>query len=332
MAKKFGVAVILFLLSINICIYAIGENTLVGLYSDKMAFIEARVPERVDWLYGPGQGGCGLDGSKVFLQWDGDDSGRQSGYVIFLAKRRSSYPPNVYYGYTVDIDGYYYQHIEILKTTRKTSCTIDLKKPGTYYLTIYSYYDSPLLYLSDHSGLAKVVISNKIGKPKNVKVKQTGSYKVELTWEAADNAVSYEIYRADGSGAFRIIGETKKLRFLDKKAKNGIKFKYKIKAINYFGKTTFSNVVRAYPMDRPSLKANVDGNKIIITWEKIKNAKKYKIYTKEPKDEEFYYLKTVTAPKVNITVTRKGTYQYYVIPVVDSFEGLSSRILTVEYK
>ena len=188
----------------------------------------------VSWMYGPSYLEYTVSGTKVKLNWGADTSYNQTGYAVYLLKRTASYPSSLPLDWLITgDDGYYYTPQKILKKTPGTSCTVDLKKAGTYYIGVISYYSSPTSYISDRARFVKVqVTSSTLGKPAGLKATQSGTNKVRLTWKAASNAKSYAVYRATGSGSFKKIGTTKKLKYTDSKVKKGKTYRYKIQAIN----------------------------------------------------------------------------------------------------
>ncbi len=289
----------------------------------------------VELLRGVSHVKCTVSGTKATLTWGADPGGHQDGYAIHLTKRTASEPGSLPFGWylpaSASPDGYNYIPTKLLAKTSATSCTINLKEKGTYYLEVDSYAKSPKTYLSYNGVIIKVVVGGtSLGKPTGVKASQPASKRVKLTWKAGKNAKSYIIYRATGSGSFKKVGTTKKLTYTDKKVKNGTAYKYKIVAKNG-SKTASSSVVKAYPMAKTAFTlAKSFQDSISLEWKKVKGAKGYRLYEKGPNDTSFHLFDTEPYDNVCLMVEADGTYQYYLVPVVGSFRGLKSKTVSVK--
>ena len=260
MKKILMIAVAVCLLLALTCGFAVAEDTAIG---KSAAVTEAKTADRVtfaDWLYGPSSLKAKVTGTKVKLTWGADSSPWVDGYAVYQLKKSSSLPSSTPLGwYTTADSGDYYIPQKLVKKTSAsaTSCTIDLKKAGTYYLEVLSFEDSPNDYLSSRCRIITVKVkanSSALGKPTGVKAVQTAKTKVTLTWKAGANAKSYAIYRAVGSGTFKKIGTTKKLTFVDKTVKVGKTYKYKIQAIKG-SKKVYSSTVKIKVVDTSDSKS-----------------------------------------------------------------------------
>ena len=118
-------------------------------------------------LYGPTNLKAQVNGTKVRFSWNAESVGIPDGYAIFLTDHRSSVPSSMPYGfYWNGPDGYKWVPKKLLKTTTSTSCTIDLKKKGTYYIIAISYSGSPKSTISSHSaGVVVKVTASSAEKP-----------------------------------------------------------------------------------------------------------------------------------------------------------------------
>ncbi len=112
-------------------------------------------------LYGPTNLKAKVTGTKVKLTWNAESVGTPDGYAIFQTKHLTSAPSSLPYGfYWNGTDGYKWVPNKLLKKTTSTSCTIDLKKKGTYYLIAISYSGSPSSTISSHSAGIVVKITS----------------------------------------------------------------------------------------------------------------------------------------------------------------------------
>lgn len=73
---------------------------------------------------------------------------------------------------------------------------------------------------------------------------------VTLSWEAAKNANSYEVYRASGSGSFVKVGTTSSLSYTDTKYDPRNSISYKVRGIKGSEKGDFSGALTLNPQNR----------------------------------------------------------------------------------
>ncbi len=114
------------------------------------------------WLYGPTNLSGKVTGSKVKLTWNADSYGGEDGYAIYQCTRYDYTPsdPPLGWWWNCGADGMKWVPTKLLKKTTSTSCTIDLKKKGTYYLIAISYSGSPSSTISSHSAGVTVKVSS----------------------------------------------------------------------------------------------------------------------------------------------------------------------------
>ncbi len=329
MKKTILVSLAICLLLTLLCGAAMAETPV-----EKQSQPFAKTPSFVSWLYGPTNVRVSSNGLTGKVTWSRDSSGNATGYAVYQCYRSAYKPSNTPYGWYTGprSDGYYWYPVKLLGTTSGTSFSVKASSAGTYYIEVDSYYISPSYYISSRGGFGTFhAVNNSVSAPKSLKATQTGKNKVKLTWSAGENAKSYAIYRKQGSGSYKKIGTTKKLSYVDKKAKNGKKYQYKVQAVNG-SKTKFSKAVKAYPMAQPgSVKAKKakDGT-ITVTWKKVKGAKTYQIYEKTPTSGSFTKIGTIKKTKARLAASSgNGTYRYYIIPAVGSFQGQKSKTAAV---
>lgn len=78
-------------------------------------------------------------------------------------------------------------------------------------------------------------------KVSNVRYTKLSDKKVLITWKRGRHTKKFQIYRQTGKGKYKVIGYSKKARFVDKKISAGKSYKYIIKSINIASKTKYSS-------------------------------------------------------------------------------------------
>ncbi len=152
-----------------------------------------------------------------------------------------------------DCTGYYvyrkagngnWSRIATLKnsTVKKSNGTViytDAKaKSGTRYTYKVRAYDGS--YLSDFSSL-KTVTFLSAPTAKTIKTAKAG---ITFTWSKVSGATGYEVYRKADNGSYKKIATAKKgtlVSFVDKSAKKGTTYTYRVRAINQTGTSAFSS-------------------------------------------------------------------------------------------
>ncbi len=138
-------------------------------------------------------------------------------------------------------------------------------------------------------GLVNAIAISQVDAPKNL----TGSFdfatpKVELKWEAAKGAESYNVYRTDETGAVKVFEKIKETTFTDKEVE--IRHTY-----SYYVTGTVDTGAESAPTDSveykiidsnvkvPAVPANlkvseISDNLTTIVWDKVEGADEYAVY------------------------------------------------------
>lgn len=121
-----------------------------------------------------------------------------------------------------------------------------------------------------------------IAEPENVSgltVKKATYDTVAITWEKAEDATKYLIYRAEGKGDFEKIAETEKTSFSDKSLKTGKKYSYKVTAKNLLKTSEEDAKVSARTeLETPSVKTDTRKGDAKLIISSVPGAKSYDIY------------------------------------------------------
>ncbi|MCC8076586.1 MAG: fibronectin type III domain-containing protein, partial [Clostridiales bacterium] len=133
---------------------------------------------------------------------------------------------------------------------------------------------------------------------------------VKLTWNAVDNATSYQVYRKIGSGSWKKVKTTSSTTWLDTAAmKNGTKYQYKVYAVNEGGKSKASATKTIYRLTAKHFTRakNVSSKKISLKWTRNTRATGYVIQYSTSKSFTSSTTKTVKVKgNKNLTTTLKN--------------------------
>lgn len=114
-----------------------------------------------------------------------------------------------------------------IATTSDTVYSFEDLKPGTEYLIRFTASAGKLT--SEYSQTFRLSTTPDV--PKNLKAATTSEKKVDLTWDAADGASGYEVWRYSPlDGAETIIGTTETNAFLDSSLETNTEYSYKVRA------------------------------------------------------------------------------------------------------
>jgi fibronectin type 3 domain-containing protein len=155
---------------------------------------------------------------------------------------------------------------------------------------------------------------------KNLKVTETTSSTVALSWSAVAGADGYMIYREKvGDKEFAYVKATKETTFTDRNLLVGQGYRYKVCAY-VFNETFYgaaSPVVdTSTKLAKMILKAKPGDQKIRISWSVYTGATSYDLYMKE-EDGSFALLKTISNKKTSSYIadglTTDLTYSFYAV-------------------
>lgn len=148
--------------------------------------------------------------------------------------------------------------------------------------------------------------------------------KVKLSWNEADDADKYEVYRATSkNGEYSRISTTAKTAITNtKNVKTGRTYYYKVRAFVITSEGTvysdYSKVKYAKPVlaEVTGVKAKAGTKKITVSWSKVKGADGYKVYKYDSKAGKYKAVKTIKSGKTvkwtNSKLKKGKTYSYKV--------------------
>ena len=199
-----------------------------------------------------------------------------------------------------------------------------LTNSGTYY---YSIKACNSIGCSNFSNQVSKEFTAPISAPTAVTLsiaKEAGTLKI--SWNKAENATKYEIYRSTTSGdngakLTTIEEQNSTISYLDTTLTNSGTYYYSIKACNSIGCSNFSNQVSkefTAPISAPTavtLSIAKEAGTLKISWNKAENATKYEIYRSTTSGDNGAKLTTIeeqnsTISYLDTTLTNSGTYYY----------------------
>ena len=159
--------------------------------------------------------------------------------------------------------------------------------------------------------------------------------KPTLRWNKLQNAVSYQVYRADSKdGKYVRVFTTKGLTYTHVSAEAGKTYFYKVKALFADGTNQFSEFVSATFRPVSLNFAPVAGNrstdgKPTLRWNKLQNAVSYQVYRADSKDGKYVRVFTTKGlTYTHVSAQLDKTYYYKVKAVFSDGSTVFSEILS----
>lgn len=226
--------------------------------------------------------------------------------ALYFSFKSKGHKKNVYYGLTIYSDEKR-QNILINKSgafptvNSKGSMTIDFSplESGTYYGLTFTYVEKGKnLYVDKDSIYQFDIKLNKLGdvtpKVTEAEALYSGNY---LKWKKVKYADFYRVYRKQENSSFEKLADVTKLEYTDKTAARGEKYIYTVRAFDEdcyskYNKNGVSLVYLAPPKINNGAEL-LEDNKIKISWEAVKGAKKYRVYRKIADDKKYSRIATV---------------------------------------
>ena len=188
----------------------------------------------------------------------------------------------------------------------------------------------------DRTGVSAMV--PKAAAPANVTL---GSAKavsggIQVTWQAANGAAKYNVYRKDASNTrWVVIGTVTGTSYTDKTVKAGVTYTYTVRGVSADGKTLSPGynktgvsatmpTVSAAPANVTLGSAKAVNGGIQVTWQKAANAAKYNVYRKDASNTVWQVIATVTGTSYTDKSAKAGVkYSYTVRGVAADGKTLS---------
>ena len=147
---------------------------------------------------------------------------------------------------------------------------------------------------------------------------------IKVSWTKSAGAKSYTIYRSEYNATtkkwsdWKNMGNTnaKILAWTDKSVKDGVQYRYTVRAINGKVKSTYKATSGLVRLGQPTVKAITENETVKVSWNKISGAKSYRVYRSELVDGKWTSWANLgsqtTLSFVDKTVVGGSTYRYTV--------------------
>ena len=202
-----------------------------------------------------------------------------------------------------------------------------------------SYYVAPLNAqgLGASSNVVTVVPGGSaLAAPTGLTAANDSNANIYLTWNGSPGATSYNIYRGSSSGqeaSLPIAVSDTSLSYDDPNVVPGLRYYYKVTAIDSYGESAKSNETSAIDAgivtSAPNLKAAVSGTTATLSWSVPSGATSYNIY-RSLAGSGYNYLAATTSTTYTDTPLLSGVqYSYYVTAVGTGGQSPGSNVATV---
>ena len=192
----------------------------------------------------------------------------------------------------------------------------------------------------DNGAVDNGEVTVKIVTPAPANVTLTGakavSNGIQVTWQAADGAVRYRVYRKDATntGWKVLTSSATGTSYVDKTAEAGVKYTYTVRGINGDGVLSpdYDKTGVSATVPKPTAPAIVTltGAKAVnggiqVTWQKADGAAQYRVYRKGPGETKWTGIINVTGTSWTDKTAKAGsTYTYTVRGIAKDGKTLSS--------
>ena len=220
-----------------------------------------------------------------------------------------------------------------VKSTRSTSYTDSNTKAGNNYYYKVKTVDKRTGYTSQFSNVVNRVCDLK--KPVVTLKTDTSTGKPKLTWKSVSGAEKYYIVRSTSkNGTYTKLATVTGTSYIDKTAKAGVKYFYKVKALHAkdSADSAYSTVVsRVCDLAKPVVTIKLKSGDPQLTWKKVEGATKYYVYRATSKNGEYTRVKTTkTATSFKDTGVKAGKTYYYKVKAVHSNTDANSAYSSVK--
>ena len=158
--------------------------------------------------------------------------------------------------------------------------------------------------------------------PANVKLvsAKVVSGGIQVTWNEADGAVKYKVYRKDAANTvWKVIAIVTGTSYVDKSAAAGVTYSYTVRGVGAdgelspgFDRTGVSATISA-PTNVKLVGAKAVNGGIQVTWQQANGAVKYKVYRKDTANTDWKVIATVSSASYVDRTTKIGTKYTYTV-------------------
>ena len=156
---------------------------------------------------------------------------------------------------------------------------------------------------------------------------------IQVTWNEADGAVKYRVYRKDAvNTVWKVIATVTGTSYVDKSAAAGVTYSYTVRGVDADGELSpgFDRTGVSATIPKPTTPANVTlgsakvvSGGIQVTWQQADGAVKYRVYRKDAVNTKWTAIATVTGTSYVDKSTAAGVTYSYTVRGVDADGELS---------
>lgn len=177
---------------------------------------------------------------------------------------------------------------------------------GLPNVTIVSSENSYAHKFAEEEGLKWKNLDEIVGDLKNLKQDKVYNLtSIKLSWDKVSGAKGYEIYRASKKkGKYVKIATTKNTSYKCRKLKSGTDYYFKVRAFKdpktgrEYGEYS-SKIKMSTKTDAPVIKLKASGNKVKISWKKVKGVGGYEVYMSTNKKNGYEKIKKNSSSKLS---------------------------------
>ena len=146
---------------------------------------------------------------------------------------------------------------------------------------------------------------------------------IQVTWNEADGAVKYKVYRKDAANTvWKVIAIVTGTSYVDKSAAAGVTYSYTVRGVDADGELSpgFDRTGVSATIPKPTAPANVTlgDAKVVtggiqVTWNEADGAAKYKVYRKDAANTVWRVIATVTGTSYTDKTAKIGTKYNYTV-------------------
>ena len=146
---------------------------------------------------------------------------------------------------------------------------------------------------------------------------------IQVTWNEADGAVKYKVYRKDAANTvWKVIAIVTGTSYVDKSAAAGVTYSYTVRGVGADGELSpgFDRTGVSATIPKPTAPANVTlgDAKVVrggiqVTWNEADGAEKYKVYRKDAANTVWRVIATVTGTSYTDKTAKIGTKYNYTV-------------------
>ncbi len=159
---------------------------------------------------------------------------------------------------------------------------------------------------------------------KGIELKNTNQG-ISISWKARAAAEKYRIYRRTAFGDWKAIATVDEATttFIDRNVKNNTQYYYTVRGYNYVGWGEYDETgISITHVDTPDVTIKNSSKGINLSWSKVANADKYRIYRRAANSETWTRIVTVNGTSYTDENVKSGTKYYYrVRAVIDDVMG-----------